>query len=134
MRLMAGVAGDPSGMIRRGYLRKALRFGAVGLVAAGTHDGCVQFLGLHGSRVVGVLGQGPVAGLASDNHMLAKFFLIHDVGMAALAGVVPGKRNRPGRDLTDCRASIVAVLPKAARYDRSPQNDESHQPRCYDCR
>ena len=80
-----------------------------------------------------MLGQGPVASLASDHHMLAQLFLIHDVGMAGLAGLVPGKRNRPGRDLADRRASIVAVLPKAARYDRSPQNDESHQPRYYDC-
>ena len=48
-----------------------------------------------------MLGQRPVAGLASNHHMLTKLFLIHDVSMASLAGIVPGKRNRPGRDLAD---------------------------------
>ena len=126
MRLMASIAGEPTGMIRRGYLRKALWLGGVGLVTAGTHDGCVQFLGLYRTRIVCVLGQGPVAGLASDNHMLAKFFLVHDLSVATLAGVVPGKRDRPGRDLTDCRASIVAILPKTVRHYSGSQYHECH--------
>ncbi len=129
---MTGVAGEPSGVIRRGNLRKALRFGTVGFVTAGTHDGCVQLPGLHRTGIVRVLGQGPVASLASDNHMLAKLFLIHDVGMAGLAGVVPGKRNRSGRDLADRRASIVAILPKTVRYDSGPQDHECHQRYCDD--
>jgi hypothetical protein len=124
---MAGIAGEASGVIGCSNLRKALRFGAVGLVTARTHQGCVQLLGLHRTGVVRVLGQGSVASLASNHHMLAKFFLIQHVGMAGFAGIVPGKRNRPGRDLADRRPSIVAVLPKTAGYDRGPQNHECHQ-------
>jgi len=121
-------------MIRRSNLRKVLRFGAVGLVAASTHDGCVQLLRLRRTGVVRMLGLGPVAGLTSDHHVLAQLLLIHDVGVAALAGVVPGKRYRTRGVLADCSTSIVAILPKAARYDRSPQNDESHQRYCDDRR
>ncbi len=127
MRLMAGVAGDSSGVIRDNNLRKALRLGAVGLVAAGTHHGCVQFLGLYRSGIIGVPGQSSVASLASNHHMLAKLLLVYDVGVAGLAGVASGKCNRSGRDLTDRRSSIVAILPKAVRYDGGAQNYECHQ-------
>ena len=72
----------------------------------------------------------PVASLASHDRMLAKFFLIHHVGVAGLAGVVPGKRNRPRRDLSDRRPSIVAVLPKTAWHHRRSQDHECHQRDC----
>ena len=124
---MTGVAGKPSGVIRRGNLRKVLRFGGVGLVTARTHHGCVQLLGLHRTGIVRVLGQGPVASLASDNHMLAKLFLIHDVGMTGLARAVPGKRNRSRGDLADRRAAIMAILTKTARHDRGAQDHERDQ-------
>ena len=130
---MTGVAGDPSGVIRRHHLRKALRLGSVGLVTAGAYHGRVQLRGLHRTGILRMLGLGPVASLASHNHMLAKFFLIHDVGMAGLAGFVPGKRNRPRRDLADRCPAIVAVLPKTARHDSRPQDHERHQ-RDYDHR
>src|SRR5208282_2459521 len=107
----------PSRVVGRGNLWKVLRLGTVGLVTARTHDGCIQLLRLHRTGVVHMLGQGPVASLASDDHMLAQFFLIHNIGMAGLAGVVAGKRNRPGRDLADRRASIVAILSETVRYN-----------------
>jgi hypothetical protein len=125
---MTGIAGEPSGVIRRCHLRKAFGFGAVGLMTAGAHYGCVQLLRLHRTRIVGVLGQGAVASLASDHHMFAQLFLIHDVGMAGFAGFVPGKCNWPGCDLADRRPSIVAILPKTVRDDGGPQNYECHQP------
>jgi hypothetical protein len=124
---MAGVAGDPTRVIRCNYLRKALWLGAVGLVTSGTYDGGVQSFGLQRSGVVRVLGQSPVARLASDYHMFAKLFLVRDVGMASLADIVPGERNRPRRDLTDRRPSIVAVLPKTAGYHSGSQKQEDHQ-------
>ena len=79
-----------------------------------------------------MLSLGPVASLASDHYMLAKFFLIDDVGVAAFAGLVSGKRNRSRRDLADRGPSIVAILPKTARHDRSPQDHECHQRDCDD--
>jgi len=60
--------------------------------------------------------------------MLAKFLLIHDVSVASLAGVVPRKRDRSGCDLTDRQPPVMAILPKTARYDCSPQDYE-----CYEC-
>ena len=114
-------------MIRRDNLRKVLRFSGVALVTARTHHGRVQLLGLHRTRIVRVLGQGPVASLASDNHVLAKLFLIDDVGMASLARAVPGKRNRSRGDLADRRATIVTILTKTARHDRSAQDHERDQ-------
>ena len=131
---MTGIAGDPSGVIRRDHLRKALRFGSIGLMATGTYDGCIQLRRLHRAGIVRVLRQGPVASLASDNHMLAKLFLIHDVGMAGLAGIMPGKRNRPRRNFADRRPSIVAILPKTTWYNSRPQDHESHQRDCDDHR
>ena len=100
MRLMTGVAGDPSGVIRRDNLREVLRLGSVCLVTAGAYDGCIQLLGLHRTRIIRMLSLGPVASLASDHYMPAKFFLIDDVGVAAFAGLVSGKRNRSRRDLS----------------------------------
>lgn len=113
---MAGVAGDPSGVVGRGNLREVSRLGTVGFMTAGTHDGCIQLFGLQRSGVVRVLGQSPVTSLASDYHMFAKLFLIRDVGMAGLADIVPGERNRPGRDLANRLPSIVSILPKTLRY------------------
>jgi len=124
---MAGVAGDPTRVIRCNYLRKALWLGAVGLMTAGTHDGGVQFLGLQRSGVVRVLDKSPVTSFASDYHMLTQFFLIRDVGMTGFADIVPGERNRPRRDLTDRRPSIVAVLPKTAGYHSASQKQEDDQ-------
>ena len=129
---MASIAGKPSGVLCRGNLRKAFRFSAVGLVTAGTQDCRIQLLGQHRTGIVRMLRQRPVAGFARYNHMLAKLFLLHDVGVAGFTGLVPGKRNRPGRDLAYRRASIVAVLPKTVRYDGGPQDHESQDPNHHD--
>jgi len=73
-----------------------------------------------------MLSLGSVASLASDHHMLAKFFLIDDVGVAAFAGLVPGKRNRPRHDLVDRGPSVVAILPETAGHNRCPQDHEGY--------
>ncbi len=129
---MTGVAGYPSRVIGCGNLWEVVRLGSVGLVATGAYHGCIQLRGLHGARVIRMLGLGPVTSLASYHHMLAKFFLIHNVGVAGLADLMPGKRNLPRGDLADRRPSIVAILPKAARHNRSPQDYEGHQSDCHD--
>ncbi len=59
--------------------------------------------------------------------MLALLFLVDDVGMAGLAGVVAGEGHGPGGDLGDGGAAIVPVLPKAARDDDGAQDDECDQ-------
>ncbi|MGB7599687.1 MAG: hypothetical protein WBM24_05250 [Candidatus Sulfotelmatobacter sp.] len=67
-----------------------------------------------------------MASLARDYHMLTKLFLIYDLGMAGLAGIVPRKRNRPRRDLTDCCPSIVAMLAETMRDDSGSQEYECY--------
>jgi len=124
---MTSVAGDPSGVIGGGNLRKAFRFRGVGFVAASTDDRRVQFCWLHRTGVVGVPGLGPVASLAGNHNVLAEFLLIHNVAMAGLAGVMPGKRDRPGRDLADRGAAIVAILPKTPRNNSGPEKHKCHQ-------
>ena len=71
-----------------------------------------------------MLGQGSVAGFAGNHHMLALLLLLDDVGVADLAGIVAGKRNRVGCRLCDSSSAVVAVLPKAARHNRNSQNEE----------
>lgn len=80
-----------------------------------------------------MLGQRSMASLARNDHMLALLFLICDVGVAGLANIVAGKGCRPGCDLRDRRAPVVAVLSKTARNDSSPQHDKRDQGDCHDC-
>jgi hypothetical protein len=68
-----------------------------------------------------------MAGFAGNDDVLALPFLINDVGMAGLTGIVAGEGYRPGCDLGDRSAAIVAVLPKTARDDGSAQDDERNQ-------
>ena len=74
-----------------------------------------------------MLGLRSVASLASNHHVLTQLFLIYHIGMATFAGIVPGKRHRPGRGLSDGCSAIVAILSKAKRHDSSPQNHKCHQ-------
>ena len=75
-------------------------------------------------------GQGAVASLTRDHHMLALFFLVDHIRMAPLAYIVAGKRNWPGRSLSDGGAAIVPVLPEAARNHCCAQGGEySHRDR-----
>jgi len=124
---MASVAGEPSGVICSGNLGEGFRFGAVGFVTASTDDGSVELRGLYGAGIVGMLGQGPVASLASDHDMLAQLLLIGDVGVTSFAGVVTGECDGPSGHLAKRRAAIMAILPEAVRHDCGPQDDERHE-------
>jgi hypothetical protein len=124
---MAGIAGESAGVICGRYLRESFWFCAVGFVTAGTdHDG-IQLRRCDGRGIVGVFGLGSMAGFAGNDDVLALPFLINDVGMAGLTGIVAGEGYRPGCDLGDRSAAIVAVLPKTARDDGSAQDDERNQ-------
>jgi len=123
---MAGVAGYSSGVICRYHLWETFRLGAVGFVTAGADDGGVQLGRCDRSGIIGVNGLGSVAGFASDDHMLTLLFLINDVGMAGLAGVVAGKGNGPSGGFSDGISAIVAILPKTGRDDRGAQDGEDN--------
>ena len=45
--------------------------------------------------------------------MLARFLLVHNIGMATLAGLVPGKGHSASCYLANGVATIMPVLPKA---------------------
>ena len=113
-------------MIRGGNLGEGFGLGAIGLVAARTDHGGVEFGGLHGGGIVGVLGLGSVAGFTGDDDMLALLFLIDHVGMAGLADIVAGEGCWPGRDLRDGGAAIVSVLAKTVGDDEGAQADEGN--------
>jgi len=124
---VARVAGQAAGVVGGDDLGEGFGLGAVGFVAAGAEDGCVELGRRHRGRVVGVTRLGSVAGFAGDDDVPALFFLIDYVGVAGFAGVVSGKGDWPGGDLGDGGATVVAVLAKAARDDGGPQDDECYQ-------
>lgn len=127
MRLVARVAGKASGVISSRDLRESFRFRTVGFVTTSTHDGSVELCRRNGYRIVSVLRLGTVAGFARDDDMPALLLLVDDVGMAALANIVAGKGHGTGSDLSDGGATVVSILPEAARNDSRPQDDEGNQ-------
>ena len=77
--------------------------------------------------------QRSMAGLARNDNMLALLFLINNIGVAGFANIVTRECSRPGRDLRDGIAPVVAVLSKTARNDSSTQHNKRHQGDCHDC-
>jgi len=127
VRLVARVAGQASGMIGGSDLGEGSGLGAIGFVATGAEDGCVELGRRHGRGIVGVTRLGSVAGFAGDDDVPALFLLIDYVGVAGFAGVVSGEGDWPGGDLGDGGAPVVTVLAKTARHHCGAQDDERHQ-------
>ena len=115
MGLVTHIAGGSARMLRRDDLRKLLRFGDVRLVATGAKHGGLQFRRLDRDRVFRMLDQRPMARLAVNSRMPSFLFQFEHVGVAHLAALVAGKGNWVRSDFGDCVASVMAVLPKAAR-------------------
>ena len=98
MWLVAGLAGQSTGVLVRVNLGKVFGFGGTGRMAAHAEDRSVQF-GWQNRGVVGVLGQGTVAGFAVYVCVLTALLHLQNVGVAGLTGVVAGEVNRAGGDL-----------------------------------
>lgn len=81
-----------------------------------------------------MFGLGSVAGLAGNDDVLAEFFLIDDVGVAAFADLVPGMGNRASGDFGNGRTAIVAILTKRAGNDDGAQEHERDQGKRHDYR
>jgi len=96
-------------------------------MTAGADDGRIQLGRGDRCRIVGMLGQGAMAGLAGNSHMPTLLLLIDDVGVAGFANFVAGKSGGPGRGFRDGSAAVMTVLAKAARNDCNPQNQEHGQ-------
>ena len=127
MGLVAGVAGNASGVIGGCNLGEGFGLGAVGLVAAGAYDGGVELRRFHGGGIVGVPGLGSVAGFARDDDMLAQLFLSDDIGVTSFADIVARKGHGAGGGLCDGCAAIVSVLAEAFGDDKGAQDDKGNQ-------
>src|SRR5208283_642080 len=125
VRLVAGIAGRSARVFLRHNLRKVLWLGDVRLVATDAQLGGIQLRGLHRRRIVGMLGERPVARLAGNSLVYAFALYVEDIGMAALADLVASVGNRQCRNLGDCLAAIMSVLSKTARDEGGTQHDES---------
>jgi len=86
-------------VIGGGNLREAFGLGRISLMAANAKNCSIEFSGSFGGRIVGVLGQSPVAGLAINVRVLAGLLLVEYIGVAGLASLMTGEMDWPGRDL-----------------------------------
>ena len=119
-------------MVGSHHLRKSLRFRAVGLVTSRAEHPGIQFRRLN-AGVVGVIGQCAMACFAGDYDVFALAFLLGDIGMAGLAGLVAGVNDWFGSDLRNGSATEVPVLAKRAGNDSCAQNHKAHENGEHDC-
>ena len=119
VRLVAGLAGNAAGVIRRIDLGKALGLGRAGRVAADAEHGRVQLGRRYARGIVGVLGQRSVTGFAVHVRVLAGLLYVQNVGVAGLAGLVAGELDRARCDLGDGGAAVVSVLSEARGTTKS---------------
>lgn len=124
MRLVAGITGQARGVFRRSHLRKSFGFRSVCFVAAGAEYGCIEFVWLHGPRVIRMHGQRPVARFAIHMRMLAIFLLVQHVCMAGFAGLMPGEFNGADSNFGNRVPAIVPVLSEAFRDYRVPDDQK----------
>jgi len=74
-----------------------------------------------------VLRQRSMTCLAVHMRVLAFALHIQNIGVARLAGLMTGKRDRARCNLTNCRTAIVSILPEARRnyvMSNDKKNDE----------
>ncbi len=115
-------------MVGGDNLGEILRLGEVCLMTTDAEHGGVQLCRLDRGRIVGMLRQRPMARLAGNSLVHALAFHFQDVGVAAVADLMAGVRNRPRCDLLDRIAAVVSVLPKTARDENAAQHQKQNAP------
>ncbi len=103
-----------------GDLGKRFWFCGVGLVAGGTQvegDGERRF---ESGGVVGMNGEGAMAGFTADVRVRAFGLGLNDFVVAAGAGLAAGEDGLAGGDLLQSRRAEVAILAEAGRDHRAP--------------
>jgi len=127
MRLVTGIAGSASGVLRRVHLGETLGLSDAGLVTADAKHRRVQLRGLHRRGIVSVLGLRSVAGLASHSlvHTLALYF--ENVGVTGFADLMSGVGDGRCRDFRDGVGPIVSVAAKAVRHKKTAQHQKPNQ-------
>jgi|SRR5579863_2528613 len=128
MRIVARVAQRPLRMVLGVNLRKALRLGWIRLMAPNAQRGHVRLLRLVPVRIVGVLCEGAMAGLARYLCVLPLAALLSDVIVANRASGLARERDGPRPNLAERCAAIMAVLLEGGRHDEMPNHQEGRDP------
>ena len=124
--MMAGVASDSAGMVGGHNLREPLGFRAVCFVTAGADDGGVEFWRLDRRGIVGVAGERPMAGFASDDNMLSLILLFGHFRVTAFTDGMASVSDRTSRYFSNGGASIVTILTEGSGNDCRSEPDEGH--------
>ena len=124
---MACITSQACGVFGGCDLGDPFRLGAVGLMTACTNHGGIELWRLDGRGIIGVSGLRTVAGLARHGDMFTELFLIDNLGVACLANIASGMRDRACRDFFDGIGTVMAVLAKRAGHDRGAEDNESNQ-------
>jgi hypothetical protein len=126
VRFVAGLAGKAAGVLVGVDLGEAGRLGGAGRMTSDADDGGIEFGG-HDRGVVGVILQRTMTSLAVDMLMFARLLGFGDVGMAGLAGGVPGEVEGLGRDLCDGGSTVVPILAEAFGDDEVANHQEDSE-------
>jgi hypothetical protein len=124
---MAGVADHSAGVLGGGDLRELRGLGRVLFMAADAQGGHIGQLGSDGAGVVGVLGEGSVAGLAGDVGVLAFGAGLYLVIVAYGALLLSGVSDRTTFDEVEGAGAVVAVLSEACGDDGAAERDEQRK-------
>jgi hypothetical protein len=95
-------------------------------MATGAEDGRVELGRLDGG-IIRVRGLRSVARFAIHMRVLAGGFLVEDIRMAGLAGLMARELNGPGRDFGHGTSPVVAVLSKTFRDQETPDDEECQE-------
>jgi hypothetical protein len=122
-------------MLGRSDLWKMDRLRSVRLVAALAQSCPGQFPGLHHARIVGVLRQRTVAGLAGNAPVFSFRARRRNFVMAHRARGLTGERDRTGAYLIERRCPVMAVLTECLgnedlpeqQKDSNSSEDDEHQ-------
>ena len=104
-------------------------------MAANAQYSHVHFGRLESCRIVGMLGQWPVARLARDMRVHAFALHLEDFGVAALASPMTGKHDRLCGNFGQGGTPVVPVLAESLGHEdashHQEQNDTSSKDRCH---
>ncbi len=128
--MVAGLTGEATGVVCRGYLREVLWLGGAGCMAAHAQNGRVKFERLNGCRIGSVPGQRTVASFAMNAGVHSGLFLGGDVRVTGFACRLPGEVGLRGSHLRDGCPAIVPVFSEALRYNEvasDQKQDEQHR-------
>jgi hypothetical protein len=124
VRLVASVAGHAAGVFSGNDLREGGGFGCILFMAAAAEVGDVGEFGDEGGRVIGMFGEGAMAGFAGDVGVFAGVVEFGLIVMAHGAGFVAGVGDGAGANEVECAGAIVAILTEGFGDDEGAQTEE----------